>query len=465
MNRLLLRAYHALPYPIRCAAAGWYGRYLNRWRYDARTERLIEEALEREQWTASQWGRWREEKLGLMLHIAATRVPYYRDYWSKRRRRGDRSSPEILENWPILDKEQLRLNPQRFLAEGSDPRRMFAEHTSGTTGTPLTLWRSRETVRNWYALHEARCRHWYGVTRQDRWAILGGRPVVPATQRNPPFWVWNSALNQLYLSAFHVSPQRAQDYLEAMQKYKVQHVLGYSASIAMLAGEALRSGRQQRLKVVVTNAEPLTSAQRAVIQHGFQCPVRETYGLAEMVTAASECECGQLHEWPEAGWMEAGEDGELIATGLLTTDMPLIRYRTGDRRQPSSATALCGCARLLPLFGTVEGRKDDVVYLRDGREIGRMDPVFKTNLPIREAQIIQETLDQLRVRYVPAEGFNAQSAQQIIGCIQDYLGPVQVVLEQMAAIPREQTGKFRAVICRIPREQRPELIETQVGAQ
>jgi len=36
----------------------------------------------------------------------------------------------------------------------------------------------------------------------SRWAILGGQVVVPVAQRHQPFWVWNAALNQLYMSSY-----------------------------------------------------------------------------------------------------------------------------------------------------------------------------------------------------------------------------------------------------------------------
>jgi phenylacetate-CoA ligase len=55
-------------------------------------------------------------------------------------------------------------------------------------------------------------------------------------------------------------------------------------------------------------------------------------------------------------------------------------------------------------MGRVEGRSDDIVWTRDGRPVGRLDPVFKSNIGIREAQIIQETLEQVRVKVMPAEG-------------------------------------------------------------
>ena len=38
----------------------------------------------------------------------------------------------------------------------------------------------------------------------------------------------------------------------------------------------------------------------------------------------------------------------------------------------------------------------------DGQRMGRLDPVFKADLPIREAQIIQASLEHIRVRFVPA---------------------------------------------------------------
>ncbi len=455
MNRHLLSVYHRLPYMARCAAAGLFGMYLNRWRYDYKTDRLVQDALEREHWTADQWKTWQEERLAEILHRAVTQVPYYREQWAERRRRGDRCSWDILENWPILEKEDLRRNPSQFLAADCAPRLMFVEHTSGTTGTPLVLWRSRETVRKWYALLEARTRIWYEITREDRWAIVGGRQVVPVGQQKPPFWVWNPALKQLYLSAFHVAPKHSESYLDALSHYKVTFIHGYTASIASLAADALRMGRRIPLRVAVANAEPVTDAQRSVIEEAFQCPVRETYGMAEIVAAASECEAGHLHDWPETGLVEVIDGGELIATGLMNADMPLIRYRSGDRKTAPTAGATCGCGRKLPLFGTVEGRLDDILYMRDGRQIGRMDPVFKAALPMRESQIIQESIDRLRVRYVPADGFAAGSEDEIARCIRDFIGPVEIVLEKMDAIPREANGKFRAVICRIPRDQRP----------
>ena len=192
----LLDVYHFLPPSARSAAATLRGLYLRWWRYGRESERLIAEAIERENWAKDRLIAWQQERMAYILHRAATRVPYYRQQWATRRRNGDRASWDYVENWPVLAKESLREDAAAFLADDRSPRSMFHEHTSGTTGKPLDLWWSRETVRNWYALFEARSRRWYGVSRNDRWAILGGQLVARQGQERPPFWVWNAALNQ-----------------------------------------------------------------------------------------------------------------------------------------------------------------------------------------------------------------------------------------------------------------------------
>jgi len=190
--------------------------------------------------------------------------------------------------------------------------------------------------------------------------------------------------------------------------------------------------------------------------------------MAEMVAAATECSAGTLHLWPEVGWLEMFSDaedvpvpcgtfGRFISTGLLHVDMPLVRYSVGDRGTLMAPDELCPCGRLLPALASVEGRMDDVLYTKDGRWLGRLDPVFKAHLPIYEAQIIQETLDRVRIRYVPAKNFTPESSRSIIERLQARMGPVEVIMEQVNEVPRAANGKFRAVICNLPEKERVHL--------
>lgn len=451
-----LKLYHQSPYFFRTVAASLRGYYLRSWRYNTKAELLVDEYLSRENWGSEQWQTWQDEKTSFVLHRAATQVPYYRELWNQRRRQGDKASWQYLENWPVLSKESLRIAPKQFVADDCDVRKMYHEHTSGTTGKSLDLWWSKETVRNWYALFEARCRRWHGVSRHDRWAILGGQLVTPVHQRKPPFWVWNAGLNQLYMSSYHLAPDLISHYLNAIIKYNIRYLWGYTSSLYMLAVEALRLNRTDlKMQVVLTNAEPLYDYQRKMIESAFQCPVRETYGMAEIVAAASECPHGKMHIWREVGLLEvleenlsvsAGSVGELVCTGLFNMDMPLIRYQVGDRGSLTPDGETCPCGRTLPLINSLEGRADDILYTADGRRIGRLDPVFKSQLPVIEVQIIQEAFDKVVVRFVPAPEYQAKDGQSIIERLQDRMGAVNVILDPVSQISREANGKFRAVI-------------------
>lgn len=457
-----MQIYNRMPAWSRSAAASVRGFYLNRWRYDRLTEKRVEEILERDYWSENEWREWRENRLSFVLRRAAAQVPFYREQWARRQRAGDKSSPEYLENWMILEKQTLRENSAAFVAEDCNRRKMFHDHTSGTTGTSLNIWMSAETVKLWYAMFEARWRGWYGVSRRDRWAILGGQMIAPVSRRRPPFWVWNAPMNQLYLSSYHLAPDLIGFYLAALKRHRVRYILGYPSALYALARQALAESRRDlRMEVVIANAEPLYDFQRAAIEEAFSCPVRETYGMSETVAAAGECERGRLHQWRDAGIIERNENfdknetQDFICTGLINPDMPLIRYRVGDCGVFSDET--CDCGRTLPLLKRIEGRTDDILYTRDGRRVGRLDPVFKSDLPIKEAQIIQESLEKILVKFVPAIDYDARDGNELTKRLRERMGDVEIDLRRVAEIPRTTRGKFRAVICNLSAAERASL--------
>lgn len=461
----LLAAYQRLPYPLRVAVASARGWQLRRWRTSPDTERLIAEALERDSWTPERWGSWRSDRLPRWLDHAARNVPYYREHWRRRRLRGDRSSWEELAHWPILAKAEVRARRAEFRSDDARSGALQELHTSGTTGSPLHLWRSREASVAWYALFAARVHRWNGVTPKDRWAVIGGQLVASVRRTRPPFWVWNAAMGQLYLSSYHLSAANVPSYLEAMRRHGVRCLEGYPSAMYALAAAALRAGLDAPpLRLAVSNAEPLFDRQREAIAEAFRSPVRNTYGMAEIAAGASECERGSLHLWPDAGVLELietgsdtpvrpGQVGRIVATGLLNRAMPLVRYEVGDLGAAAPDDRPCECGRLLPVLHSVEGRSDDVVVTPDGRRIGRLDPVFKGELPILEAQIIQETEGRLRVRFVPAAEFGREHGELIVRRLRERVGDLDVVLEPVDAIRRSANGKFRAVVSLLSRDE------------
>lgn len=454
-----LKLYHNLPPLMRNVAASWRGWQLKRWRYSSESEKLVQEALDRDKWSANKWRNYQENRLGIILNRAATKVPYYREHWAKRRRSGDNASWEYLENWPILTKQELRVHAEQFVADDCDKSAMFKEQTSGTTGTPLKLWWSHKTTIGWYALFEARIRRWNGVSINENWAILGGQQVIPPKATHPPFWVWNHPMNQLYLSANHISKNNIKFFVNAMKKYRVTHLIAYTSSATLLAKYMLSENLslENQLRVVVTNAEPIFSWQREIMQETFQCPIRETYGMGEIVTAASADTNNDLRIWPEVGIIEVYDDnnltrldpgltGKLVCTGIFNEDMPLIRYEVGDRGSISPQTPSKSDQIQLPYLGSIEGRSNDILLTADGREVFWINPIFY-GLPLVEAQVIQNSIRDIEIKFVPDTDFKDSIKLEIRNRLQQVLGDeVNIQFNQVDRIPRGPNNKFKPVI-------------------
>ena len=175
---------------------------------------------------------------------------------------------------------------------------------------------------------------------------------------------------------------------------------------------------------------------------------------------ASECHHGRLHVSPDAGFVEVlkdggipcepGEVGEVVATGLIRKYQPFVRYRLGDLA--AWDTEPCPCNRPLPVLKEIVGRIEDVIVGLDGRQMVRFHGIFVNQPHVREGQVIQETLNRIRVKVVPTDRFGSIDSQDIVQRMRQRLGPqVEVIVETVGQIPRTSTGKFNAVVSLLPK--------------
>jgi phenylacetate-CoA ligase len=104
----------------------------------------------------------------------------------------------------------------------------------------------------------------------------------------------------------------------------------------------------------------------------------------------------------------------------------------------------------MPVIKEVVGRIKDVVIGTDGRQMVRFHGIFVNQPHVIEGQVIQETLEHIRVKIVPAVGFGPEDVQDIIHRVQQRLGwEVKVSVETVKTIPRTKAGKFQAVISHV----------------
>jgi phenylacetate-CoA ligase len=104
------------------------------------------------------------------------------------------------------------------------------------------------------------------------------------------------------------------------------------------------------------------------------------------------------------------------------------------------------------VFLDIDGRIEDYVKTPEGRLIGRLDHIFKEQLDVAEAQILQETEQALDVLLVRRPSYDAASEAKLLKEFRSRLGEaIRIDLQYVDAIPREPNGKFRAVKSKVGR--------------
>ena len=449
--------YERLPPSLQNGAVTAYGYWWRHKRRGGRFPLFVSEFLDRESWHEDRWRAWQKQRFRELISIAAE-APGYQQSWHdagiSRAVALDMTLAD-LRAIPILTKKDLQAQPQAYCPGGRPPRRAFAWQTSGSTGTPVTIYYTDDDLRRGLALREARYSSYAGVSHDMPRATFAGRLVSDRGGR-PPHHRYNHAERQLYFSAYQLSTRTIQDYVAALYRYRPAWITGYASTISELVRLSTGLGLElPSMVAVITTSEPVPPSLRKGARELLGCRVYEEYGLAEETCFALECEFGSMHVSPDAGFVELldendepcapGEVGEIIATGFLKEAQPLIRYRTGDTASWSPVP--CKCGRLQPVLASIEGRVDDVVFAPDGRRVSRLTAVARGLPNIAFMQFIQTSPEAIDVRVVAETPLDEALKLEITKRLHARLGLDMAVRVYQADHPiRTPRGKVRAVI-------------------
>jgi phenylacetate-CoA ligase len=457
------KLYWKSPYFVKCWLASFNARKLDSERHGPIFQQVLDEIAQRDKWSTEQFFEYQRKQLCSLIQHAAAKVPYYRKMFSETGIDPKSiTGPDALQRLPILEKETIRADPKSLVDETLDIKKLLIAHTSGTTGTPIDLYRDVWLNSVAFAYMEARFRVVAGMCRRVNKSVTSFGHLVTAPKRNrPPFWVYNRRWKQLYISSYHLSPKYLGYYVNELQKFKADYIECMPSTLYTIARYILDNELEPvPFKACFTTAETLFDYQREAIKKAFGCRTYDQYGCGELVVFAAECSAGSMHQSPEMGIVEVvddndkpaavGQSGQLICTSLINRIQPFIRYRVGD--VGALKAGQCSCGSPLPMLGRIEGRADDVLITRDGRRIGRLDPVFKGTRGIVEAQIVQEDYGRFRVRVVPSNVYKEEDGRGIRDSLLARVGQGTVEIELVDRIERTSAGKFKAVVRNIPRE-------------
>nr|UXE41705.1 phenylacetate-coenzyme A ligase [uncultured bacterium] len=447
--------YAHLPISLQNLACSWYGRKEAKIRLGSEFESHLSRLLESERWSRTEIQAYQDEKVRNLVRYAYEYVPFYHDRMQERRLKPDDfQSVSDLPKLPILTKEEVRSNRDRLLSSAPPSSPLQLRYTSGTTGKSLELHVSRSAIAMQWAMwwrHRMR----FGI-RPGTWHVnFTGKPVVPMTQKEPPFWRWNRPARQALVNMQQLTPEKIAPIVDFLSNQGFELYTGYPSIVHALAMAANEAGMRLHNppKLIATGAENVLPNQRADIVAFTGSVLTDQWGMTEACANASQCPSLVYHEDFEFGVIERIEEwhrdgmaeGKLLCTGFLTPEFPLIRYDVGDVGMWTAEKA-CSCGLQSPVLAGIVGRTDDYVLTPEGTRIMRFDYIFKHAPTVSECQVVQHCEGAIQLRIVRRSDYSYADEQLLREEIRRWISPtLRVEFVYVREIEREANGKFRAV--------------------
>ncbi|MDR2783218.1 MAG: phenylacetate--CoA ligase [Treponema sp.] len=303
----------------------------------------------------------------------ALRTPFY----AKRLKEAGVDSPDVIKTLddlrriPFTAKHDLRNGfPYGFLSVPKDEIiRLHA--SSGTTGTPTTIYFNREDIARWTAF-VARSIYATGCNKTD---VFQNMITYGLFTGGLGFHAGGEEVGMLVIPSGAGNTARQFRLMRDFGTTVVHATPSFLLHVESKMREEGVKRESLKLRKAFAGAEPYSEDTRKRIEALLAIDVYNSYGLSEMngPGVAFECQCKNgLHLW-EDGYIgeiinpdtldpvKEGETGELVLTCLCREATPLLRYRTRDLS--GFYTEPCACGRTHRRLRRITGRTDDMLII------------------------------------------------------------------------------------------------------
>lgn len=419
-------------------------------------------------WPRDKLEVYQDKKLKEIVSYAYKNVPFYHKKFKQLGiKPSDFRGKADLNKLPVITKDEIRSNLCDMISKEFDAGKLRSVSTSGSTGKPLTVYISGAENEFRKAKH-LRANISCGQKFHHRWVtITAPHHFGEATkfQKLLGFYV------PIPISVFtDVSLQ-----IEVLKKIRPDILDGYSSTLLLLGKEiAKRDSKPFKPLFIIGGAEFIDDSSRHFIEEVFDAPLYDQYACVELERIAWQCpeKIGYhidsdttIVQFVDENGEEVcpGEQGEVVCTSLFNYAMPLIRYAVGDVGIPSDDE--CPCGRSLPLMKVMEGRKDSLLFLADGRVLSPRTftiamSMFKFYKFVDQFRIVQKSKDLFEI-YVKMKDSSLDNDVFERGLV-DHLRrtinlPVDLAdieVNFVEDFPLDKSGKFTIVVSELSKNAR-----------
>jgi phenylacetate-CoA ligase len=399
------------------------------------------------------------ERLKQVL-VAATGVPRHREMMRQAGYdpRRDFNGLADLAMMPLMTRTDLKLSPEAFLQEHAARRLddFHKDRTSGSTGMPLTVYRSRRE-------RDIQIAKWLRVLFLNGYRITDKVLSFTAPGR--------LAEGRSMLQKFGLLRRMAVDYTltpeertNAFLQYRPRVVYGVCTSLLMVAEELKRRGVMPApVKLMVAGGEVIDTQARSRCRESFGTDITEIYGTVEMGVMAYQTpgeaalslieDCTLFEFLDDAGNpAKAGQLARVVVTDLNGQLMPFIRYEQRDlaiyRLKPDTR------GEMVRVIERIVGRQDDIVRLPDGSALTFLDLYnLRYGYPeIQQLRVTQRAPLSFLVEIVAdADYFRAIRGDVLQGLKGLSKLPLEFELRRVDQITPGLGGKMRILVAAVER--------------
>ncbi len=366
------------------------------------------------QWyTSGQLEALQSKNLKRILSHCEKRIPYYSEIFKENNFDINGNLHDELKKIPFLTKTTIKNNlPDKILDK---TRKIYTEdNTSGSSGHQGTFYRDKEA----YSKHLALQTLWW------EWSgFIFGKSVLQTgmtLDRGFIKYIKDKLFRVNYTQAFLMDSATIQKNLAYIRNQKNTYFMGYASSLYTYAEFADKLNiNDVTFDAVISWGDKMFKHYRSLIEERFNTEVFDTYGAAEGLMIAAECEQHNYHimtphvfiELLDQNGQEVGENemGEVFVTCLDNYLLPLIRYKIGDLAVKASFQKKCRCGRNFPMFEKIIGRDTDIVFSPNGKAliVHFFTGILEHISEIKQFQVSQNSEGgKIEIRYIKGDNFS-----------------------------------------------------------
>ncbi len=303
---------------------------------------------------------------------------------------------------PIVTKDFLRNKEDNIYAGNRFFK--FKSFTSGTTGSPLSVYRTPTSI-NIESAYIKYFRKTKGFNYNDKLLSIRGH-LDKST-----LYKYDKHSNVLYISCPNLNENTVSYFYNLITSFSPKAMEGFPSYVYKLFLELSKKGLYLNIPLTFTSSEILYPFQKDKIEFYFSTKIFDWYGNVERTIGLVQDECNNYSPLPLYSINEFYDD-HIITTSLTNFSFPLIRYYVDDIINVQKNNFINNL--ISPQVLNIFGRKGSSIKLKDGSIVGCIDHAFKGISHLQMAQIHQYGLDKpLDIKLVVDDQFSDSNKMQL----------------------------------------------------